>query len=101
MKSIGDDFERSESQVASDPPLNEDWPGKLFCSRQMESLRNGGMNSSINDKIKGTAKQVAGKTKQVAGKAIGDGDLQDRGTAEKAEGKIQKKVGEVKHLFGK
>jgi uncharacterized protein YjbJ (UPF0337 family) len=59
------------------------------------------MNSSTNDKIKGTAKQAAGKAKEVAGKVIGDPDLQDRGTVEKADGIIQKKVGDVKKVFGK
>ena len=59
------------------------------------------MNSSTNDKLKGTAKQAIGKAKEVAGKVTGNPDLRDRGTAEKLEGKIQKKVGEVKQVFGK
>ena len=49
----------------------------------------------------GTAKETVGKVKEQAGKAIGDPNLQDQGTAEKLEGKVQKKVGEVKKVFGK
>ena len=59
------------------------------------------MNSSTTDKIKGAAKEVAGKVKEETGKAIGDRDLQARGTAEKVEGKVERKVGDVKKAFGK
>ncbi|MDQ6626570.1 MAG: CsbD family protein [Verrucomicrobiota bacterium] len=59
------------------------------------------MSSSTNDKIKGTAKEAAGKVKEETGKAIGNPDLQGRGTAEKTEGKVERKVGEVKKVFGK
>jgi uncharacterized protein YjbJ (UPF0337 family) len=59
------------------------------------------MNSSTQDKIKGTAKQASGKMKEIAGKISNDPNLQDRGTAERAEGIIQKKVGDVKKVFGK
>jgi uncharacterized protein YjbJ (UPF0337 family) len=72
-----------------------DTPGRLV------SLESVGMNSSTTDKTKGTAKQATGKAKEVAGKVIGDPNLQDRGTAEKADGIIQEKVGEVKKVFGK
>ena len=59
------------------------------------------MNSSTTDKVKGTAKEVAGKVKEETGKAIGNPDLRDRGTAEKVAGKVERKVGEVKKIFGK
>jgi uncharacterized protein YjbJ (UPF0337 family) len=59
------------------------------------------MSSSTHDKIKGTAKEVAGKVKEQTGKAIGNPDLQDRGTSEKVAGKVEKKVGDVKKVFGK
>ena len=45
--------------------------------------------------------QVAGKVKEVTGKATGNPNLQDRGTAEKAGGKVEKKVGDIKKVFGK
>lgn len=59
------------------------------------------MNSSTGDKIKGTAKEAAGKVKEETGKAIGNPNLRDRGTAEKVEGKVERKVGDVKKVFGK
>ncbi len=59
------------------------------------------MNSSTTDKIKGTAHEVAGKVKEEAGKSTGNPNLQDRGAAEKAAGKVQRKVGDIKKVFGK
>jgi len=59
------------------------------------------MNSSTTDKIKGTAHQVAGKLKEETGRATGNPNLQDKGTLEKAGGKVQKKVGDIKKVFGK
>ncbi len=59
------------------------------------------MSSSTNDKIKGTAKEAVGKMKEETGKALGNPNLRDRGTAEKVEGKVERKVGDVKKVFGK
>jgi len=59
------------------------------------------MNSSTTDKVKGTAREAVGKVKEEAGRATGNPNLQDRGTAEKAAGKAQKKVGDIKKVFGK
>jgi uncharacterized protein YjbJ (UPF0337 family) len=58
------------------------------------------MDSSTKDKVEGTAREVAGKVKEETGKAIGNPDLQDRGTGEKIEGKVEKKIGDVKKVFG-
>ncbi|MEO7168491.1 MAG: CsbD family protein [Spartobacteria bacterium] len=59
------------------------------------------MNSSNEDKAKGTAKEAIGAVKEKTGEIIGNPDLQDRGTAEKVEGKVQQKVGDVKKVFEK
>jgi uncharacterized protein YjbJ (UPF0337 family) len=59
------------------------------------------MNSSSEDKAKGTAKEAIGTVKEKTGEAIGNPDLRDRGTAEKVEGKVQNKVGDVKKVFDK
>jgi uncharacterized protein YjbJ (UPF0337 family) len=59
------------------------------------------MRSSTHDKVKGTAKEGVGKVKEETGKAIGNPNLQDRGTAEKVAGKVQRKVGDVKKVFEK
>jgi uncharacterized protein YjbJ (UPF0337 family) len=59
------------------------------------------MRSSTKDKIKGTVREARGKVKEESGKAIGNPNLRDRGTGEKVAGKVQKKVGDVKKVFGK
>jgi uncharacterized protein YjbJ (UPF0337 family) len=58
------------------------------------------MKISTQDKVKGAAKRVSGTVKEVAGKMIGSRRLQDEGKAEKAEAKIQGKVGEIEKLLG-
>ena len=59
------------------------------------------MDSSTHNKVKGTAKEAVGKVKEKTGKAIGNQDLEDRGTAERVGGKVERKVGDVKKVFGK
>ena len=59
------------------------------------------MKSSAKDKVKGSIKEVVGKVEEATGKAIGNPNLQDRGTARRVAGKVERKVGEVKKLFGK
>ena len=59
------------------------------------------MKSSTKDKIQGTLNEAKGKVKEETGKATRNPDLRDRGTVEKAGGKIQRKVGDVKKVFGK
>jgi uncharacterized protein YjbJ (UPF0337 family) len=58
------------------------------------------MKSSTKDRAKGRTEEAKGKIKEKAGRAIGNPDLADRGTAEKIGGKVQRKVGEVKKVFG-
>jgi uncharacterized protein YjbJ (UPF0337 family) len=58
------------------------------------------MKSSTQDKVEGTAKNIAGRVKEVTGKAIGNPRLQADGRVEKVEGQIQKKVGDIKKVLG-
>ena len=53
------------------------------------------MNSSTTDKVRGTAKEVAGKVKEETGKAVGNPNLEDRGTTEKIAGKVMKRGGKL------
>ena len=46
-------------------------------------------------------KEGVGAVKEKTGEMIGNPDLQDRGTAEKVEGKVQQKVGDIKKVFDK
>jgi uncharacterized protein YjbJ (UPF0337 family) len=44
-------------------------------------------------------KEAVGTVKEKTGQAIGNPNLEARGTVEKAEGKVQNKVGDVKKVF--
>ena len=58
------------------------------------------MKSGTTDRVEGTAKVIAGKMKEDAGKAFKKPHLQNEGVAEQVEGHVQKKVGEIKKVFG-
>jgi uncharacterized protein YjbJ (UPF0337 family) len=58
------------------------------------------MKSSTKDRVKGRINEAKGKVKEKAGQAAGNPNMQDRGTAEKIGGKVQRKVGEIKKVFG-
>ena len=66
-----------------------------------DGIRTNGMKSSKTDKIEGAIHEVKGKVKEVMGRIIGNPNLQAEGTVEKVSGKIQRKVGDVKKVFGK
>jgi len=57
------------------------------------------MKSSTQDKAEGTAKDLKGKIKEGAGKLVGNERLQAEGQIDQAEGKAQKKVGDIKKVF--
>ena len=59
------------------------------------------MKSSTKDRVKGRADEAKGKIKEKAGRALGNPRMEDEGTAGRAGGKIQRKIGEVKKVFGK
>jgi uncharacterized protein YjbJ (UPF0337 family) len=48
------------------------------------------------DQIKGRVEEAKGSIKEAAGRMTGKPDLQDRGTVQKAAGKVQKTYGDVK-----
>jgi uncharacterized protein YjbJ (UPF0337 family) len=56
--------------------------------------------SSTTDKIQGDAKITSGKVKEETGNVFRSPSLQAKGVAEKGEGHVQKKVGEIKKVFG-
>jgi uncharacterized protein YjbJ (UPF0337 family) len=55
------------------------------------------MKSGTKDRVEGAVKEATEKV----GEAMGDPGMRDRGTAEKVGGKVQRKVGDVKKVFGK
>ncbi|WP_312516206.1 CsbD family protein [Massilia sp.] len=50
------------------------------------------------DQVKGKAKDVGGKIQQKVGEAVGSRQQQSEGLSNQAEGKAQKKVGDVKEI---
>jgi uncharacterized protein YjbJ (UPF0337 family) len=58
------------------------------------------MKSSIKDQIKGKAREVFGHAKKHAGEAMDRPDIEDKGREEQVQGTVQRKVGEVKKVFG-
>ncbi len=58
------------------------------------------MKSSTQDKAEGNAKDIAGRIKETVGKAVGNPRLESDGKAEKVEGQVQHKIGEIKKVLG-
>jgi len=56
--------------------------------------------TSTHDRVEGKVHEVKGAIKEKIGQVTNDPNLQDRGTAEKIDGKIEKKVGDIKKVFG-
>lgn len=46
--------------------------------------------------VKGKLKEVGGEAQERTGRATGDADMEARGHAKEQEGKVQKKVGDLK-----
>lgn len=59
------------------------------------------MKSSTKDQVEGTFHQMKGKIKKVAGELTDNPKLEAEGISEKIAGKMQKKIGQVKKVFGK
>jgi len=49
------------------------------------------------DQVVGSAKQVKGAVEESVGRAVGDAKLESEGRADKAEGKIQKAIGDLRN----
>jgi uncharacterized protein YjbJ (UPF0337 family) len=54
-----------------------------------------------NDRLKGKAKDIAGRVERQAGEWTGDEEHQVKGAAKQAEGKVQNTWGKVKDEFKK
>jgi len=59
------------------------------------------MKSGNKDKAEGTFHEAKGKVKEIAGKLSDNPKLEGEGTGEKLAGKVQKKIGQLKKVFGK
>jgi uncharacterized protein YjbJ (UPF0337 family) len=57
------------------------------------------MKPSTQDNAEGTAKIISGAIKKETGKILGRPKLEASGNAERAEGHLQKKVGEIEKVL--
>ncbi len=75
--------------------------GTGSVARQQNPVNIHIMKSSTQDKAEGSAKNLKGKVKEGVGRAVDNPDMQVEGRGDQGEGKVQKKVGDVKKVFGK
>jgi len=59
------------------------------------------VTSSTHDHTEGKVHEVKGAVKEAVGKWTNNPNLETEGTAEKVDGKIEQKVGDVKKVFEK
>jgi uncharacterized protein YjbJ (UPF0337 family) len=58
------------------------------------------MKDSTKDEIKGKVQEIKGAVKEKIGHATNNPNLEEEGQDENVAGKVQKKVGQVKKVFG-
>ena len=58
------------------------------------------MKSSLRDRAEGAGRQAKGKAKEIAGRASNNPDMESEGMGEQIAGTAQRKVGQVKKVFG-
>jgi len=56
--------------------------------------------TSTHDQVEGKVHEVKGAIKEKIGKATNNPNLRDEGTDEKISGTVERKIGEVKKVFG-
>ncbi len=57
------------------------------------------MKENIRDRAKGRAKELKGKFKENVGRATKDRQMESEGKAEKAGGRVRRKIGDVEKVF--
>jgi uncharacterized protein YjbJ (UPF0337 family) len=57
------------------------------------------MKPSAKDNIAGTARVISGAIKQQVGEMLGRPKLEARGNAERSQGRLRKKVGEIEKVL--
>lgn len=61
---------------------------------------NTGPTTGTHDEVEGKVHELKGGIKQKIGEATNNPNLRDEGAAEKIDGTVEKKVGQVKKVFG-
>jgi uncharacterized protein YjbJ (UPF0337 family) len=59
------------------------------------------VTTSTHDQVEGKVHEAKGAVKETIGKLTNNPNLQDEGTVEKFNGKVENKVGQVKKVFEK
>lgn len=57
--------------------------------------------TGTHDQVEGKVHEVKGAIKQKIGQVTNNPNLEDEGTAERIDGVVEKKVGDVKKVFNK
>jgi uncharacterized protein YjbJ (UPF0337 family) len=70
-------------------------------SRRLNMTSTTSTTSSTHDRVEGKVHEVKGAVKEKIGQATNNPNLQDEGTAEKINGTVERKVGDIKKVFGK
>jgi uncharacterized protein YjbJ (UPF0337 family) len=70
--------------------------GKDDVRARVHNAADDAAHSAAADKAKGHVKEVVGKVKEKVGGAIGDHELEAKGTAQRVEGKKDRLKGEIK-----
>jgi uncharacterized protein YjbJ (UPF0337 family) len=84
-----------------DPGTGMDRIGRSGCFTTTSFNPSRIMKNSTHDRIEGSAKQVRGKAKVAAGKATNSPRLKAKGYADVADGKVQKKIGDLDRARGR
>lgn len=58
------------------------------------------IKESTKDQVAGKAKELKGKAQKEAGRALDRPDMERKGAADEAAGKVRRKAGEVEKVFG-
>jgi uncharacterized protein YjbJ (UPF0337 family) len=56
--------------------------------------------TSTHDQVEGKVHEVKGTLKEKIGHVTNNPQLEDEGTAERINGKVEKKIGDIKKVFG-
>jgi len=59
------------------------------------------MKSSTKNQATGNAKIASGQIKETTGKIVGNRRLEATGKADQAEGRVQKKIGQIERVLDK
>ena len=59
------------------------------------------MKPSTKNQAQGALREMKGKAKEAIGRYQKNPDLENEGTAEKIDGKVQKKIGQIGKVFGR